>query len=466
MISAFSMTEKPELQLVHQANDFRRQGQLEDALARYDQALAIQPGFFEALYNRGILLWEMKRDEEALASLEKAIALRPDHAATWNNRGNVLRNLGRHQEALASFDQALTLKPDFPGALYNRANLLLLNLNRPQDALTAYDRSLALNPGFAEAWNNRGNALCSLGRLAEAVASYDKALAIRPDFVDALNCRGQVLFESNRIEEGIAAFMRAAALLPGQNPLADPPPKIRHDREQQDYLAGRRHANSARAGARIAGPAIAPHDGAAAEQWRTKKPQIAVVDNLLTPEALAGLRRFCLETPMWTRSYDNGYLGAFPEQGFACPLLGQVAEELRGAFPAIFGAHPLLYMWGFKYDSQLTGINIHADESAVNVNFWLTPDEANLDPQSGGLVIWDVAAPLDWDFAKFNADFPAIRDFLARAGAKSVTVPHRANRAVIFDSDLFHETDKIRFKEGYLNRRINVTMLYGRRSEP
>ena len=48
-------------------------------------------------------------------------------------------------------------------------------------------------------------------------------------------------------------------------------------------------------------------------------------------------------------------------------------------------------------------------------------------------------------------------------GARSVTVPHRANRAVIFDSDLFHETDRIAFKEGYLNRRINITMLYGLR---
>jgi hypothetical protein len=44
-----------------------------------------------------------------------------------------------------------------------------------------------------------------------------------------------------------------------------------------------------------------------------------------------------------------------------------------------------------------------------------------------------------------------------------MTDPHRANRAIIFDSDLFHETDRITFKEGYLNRRINITMPYGRR---
>ena len=50
------------------------------------------------------------------------------------------------------------------------------------------------------------------------------------------------------------------------------------------------------------------------------------------------------------------------------------------------------------------------------------------------------------------------------AKAQAITVPYRANRAVIFDSDLFHETDRIDFRPGYLNRRINVTMLYGRRT--
>ena len=55
----------------------------------------------------------------------------------------------------------------------------------------------------------------------------------------------------------------------------------------------------------------------------------------------------------------------------------------------------------------------------------------------------------------------AARDFLERSGARRVTIPHRANRAVIFDSDLFHETDTITFREGYENRRINCTLLYG-----
>jgi hypothetical protein len=112
----------------------------------------------------------------------------------------------------------------------------------------------------------------------------------------------------------------------------------------------------------------------------------------------------------------------------------------------------------------MNGIGVHADFAAVNVNFWITPDEANLDPEHGGLIIWDVAAPLDWDFMKYNAAEGEIRNYLRDTAAKSIVVPYRANRAVIFDSDLFHETDHIRFREGYENRRINVTMLYGRRS--
>ena len=99
----------------------------------------------------------------------------------------------------------------------------------------------------------------------------------------------------------------------------------------------------------------------------------------------------------------------------------------------------------------------------MNVNFWITPDEANMDPDSGGLIVWDVAAPLDWDAPRYNSDEGAIRAFLKETGAKPITIPYRANRAVIFDSDLFHQTDTIRFREGYENRRINITLLYGER---
>ena len=117
----------------------------------------------------------------------------------------------------------------------------------------------------------------------------------------------------------------------------------------------------------------------------------------------------------------------------------------------------------YKYDSQLEGIKIHADFAAVNVNFWLTPDTANCDPASGGLRVYKVKAPNEWSFRKYNTDVEAMESFVSASGNEPLIVPYRQNRAVIFDSDLFHCTDNLDFKSGYENRRINVTMLFGDR---
>ena len=105
---------------------------------------------------------------------------------------------------------------------------------------------------------------------------------------------------------------------------------------------------------------------------------------------------------------------------------------------------------------------MHADEAAVNVNIWLTPDEANLDPTSGGLVVYTVKPPKDWDFELYNRDTDFVYERLIKpSDFANVTIPYRENRAVIFDSALFHATDKFAFKKGYKNKRINLTLLYG-----
>ena len=81
--------------------------------------------------------------------------------------------------------------------------------------------------------------------------------------------------------------------------------------------------------------------------------------------------------------------------GFFTPLLAQISEELRGLMPNVFGDHRLNQAWGYKYNTHPQGIKEHADFAAVNTNFWITPDEANEDPDSGGLVVWDKPAPMD-----------------------------------------------------------------------
>jgi tetratricopeptide (TPR) repeat protein len=447
-------------------------GRYDEALRSFDNALTLAPRFVGALCHRGSVLMDLKRYADAVSSFEAALSLSPDTFEAWSNRGSALYEMQRMPEALESYDRALALRPRHAPDWVNRGKALEV-LERVEDAVASYDRALSIAPDNAEAWYARSLTLRSMHKFAEALDDVDKALAIDPTARRALVQRAWLLCELNDVAQGLALMAQAAddAIKSGLlAALPTSPHKERHDVEQRAYLAaqgivledGEYHFAE---GGRLAGPAVNPANiDAASKQWGKREPRIAVIDNLLTHEALERLRRFCWESTIWHKSYKDGYLGAMPEQGFACPLLAQIAEELRDTFPTIIGDNRLRMMWGFKYDSRLKGIGIHADQAAVNVNFWITPDEANLNPDGGGLIVWDAAAPDDWDPAKYNGDEPGTRDFLAKAGAKPVKVPYRANRAVIFDSDLFHETDAIEFKEGYLNRRINLTMLYGRRT--
>jgi FkbM family methyltransferase len=186
-----------------------RHGEAEQLISR---AIEIDPNLVSAWSNRGLALHSLGRFDEALSDFDRAIQIRPDHADAWNNRGMVLRSLKRLDEALASCDRAVQLRPDHPETLNSRG-LVLRDLKRFHEALASYDRALELKPS-SDALNNRGNVLSDLKRLGEALASFDRALQLQPDLPRVMNNRGNALRELNRLEDALACFERALQLRP------------------------------------------------------------------------------------------------------------------------------------------------------------------------------------------------------------------------------------------------------------
>ena len=442
------------------------QNRPDEAVASYGRALAVKPDYAEAHNSLGNVLLRQGKREGAMRAYRNAIASRPAFAEAHNNLGCLLMQHGDLSGSEDHLGQAVTIKPNYAQAHCNLA-AVLGRQGKFDKAEHACRQALALQPNQADSHNNLGLILQNQGHLQEAASSFRRAIALNPGFFEARQHLGVVLCEIDRVAEGFEVFNELARRRYGGAAAASDakPHKLRHDEEQRTWLGQDAEAFHLGDGSRVAGPAVNPENriGEISALWKSAMPQIVVIDELLTKAALDKLRRFCLDSTVWRQVYEGGYLGAFPEHGFAPPLLAQIAEELRATYPAIIQDHPLLRFWAFKYGSSLHGIKKHADFAAVNVNFWITPNEANLDPDHGGLVVWDKAAPQDWDFARYNAAEADICAFLEEQKAKPVTVPYRANRAVIFDSDLFHETDVIRFKPGYENRRINITLLFGRR---
>jgi tetratricopeptide (TPR) repeat protein len=199
------------------------------------------------------------------------------------------------------------------------------------------------------------------------------------------------------------------------------------------------------------------------EAFLTGSQKIQVIDDFLSPFALDQVRRFCLESTVWRHSYKFGYVGAFPEHGFASISLFAIAEELQEALGEVLNGCRLSQWWGFAYDAKLPGTDIHADDAYLTLNLWITPDSANLDPSTGGIVIWNEKAPKDWSFDDYNSGGDRVRQFLQNQQAESEAVPYRSNRAVLFEGHLFHQTDGFTFERGFTNRRRNLTFLFQRR---
>ena len=499
-------------------------GRKSGAVDAYQTAVALSPQDVGAHNNLGNTLKALGRLDEAEASYNQAIALKPDYAEAHNNLGNTLKALGRLDEALASYKQAIALKPDFAVAHNNLGNTLKA-LGRLDEALASYNQAIALKPEFAEAHNNLGNTLKALGRLDEALASYNQAIALKPDFVKAHNNLGITLNALGSRESALKHFERSLQLTRGINPVDlyhksfrhISIAKLDHDIEQFNYIAASGigikkfqelamlyqtvkseinhtldtdiiHLSDKHQ--RLLGDTFnrpihileAPALDMSAigdsldvnkitDDYFEHEYGLTYIDDFLSPAALKSLREFLLGSTIWFDFFHKGgYMGAYLSEGLASPLVLQIAEDLRKKFPKIFKNHHLTQFWAYKYDSRASeknnsykGIQVHADDAAINVNFWITPNSANLDPSSGGLVVYNTEAPLEWSFNRYNKNEQKIREEILKSNQKKTIVPHNENRAVIFNSNLFHETDNIKFKAGYENRRINVTLLFGRR---
>lgn len=448
-----------------------RAGELTAAEKGYRAVLRVEPSHAQASHNLGALLVKTGRLVEGLALLERVLTANRNQpvyyfsyaqgllaAATPIEAGNVLREAEMLGLADRQFDE----------------------LKRQVQMATVLSCRAALqnDPDSPVLYDNLGSALLAQGEIEEAVGAFRRALERAPDFADAHFHLGATLSQSGSISEGFAHYMRRAALVYGSgNPPRrdepDPPFKISHDLAQRDYLAGGEASEDMPRvpgmfhladGSRIDGPAINP-DNATPElvhNWHTCRPQAVVLDNFLTPVALEKLRAYCAGSTVWRKIYTAGYLGAAPEDGFACPLLAQIVEEIQRIFQPILGAEQFRYLGAFKYDSvRCAGTNTHADNSIVNVNFYIAPDSANLDPNSGGMVIWDVAAPDSVTMRRLNGNEDLARTYLDQSGKDAKVIPHRCNRAVIFKSTQFHRTDTFKFKDDYLSHRINVSLLFG-----
>ncbi|VWB35127.1 TPR domain-containing protein [Burkholderia lata] len=205
---------------VHQRVLFQRAGLLaqlaryDEARAVYDRLLELTPGFADGYVKRSDMLRALGRFDDALADCDRAIALAGRTFDAMRARGLALRELGRFRDAADSYGHALALRPGSADALFLRG-VAYLDLHDPEYALADFNAAIAASPTFVDAIFNSSIALEQLGRHDEALMRCDRALAIDPRHARSLANRGNAASHLGRFADAVDSYARALDVEPG-----------------------------------------------------------------------------------------------------------------------------------------------------------------------------------------------------------------------------------------------------------
>lgn len=199
--------------LVKQGNDLEDSGRLQEALAKYDQALATAPSFASAQVNRGNIFLAVKQPGFAAEAYQQAIALQPDLAAAHFNLGNALVELNKTADAVRAYEKAAQLKPDFIDAWIAHGNAMG-DTGHHEGALKSYEQAVRLAPNFGPLHRNMGLAFRQLGKLREARVSLETSVRQQPNDIDALCDLGNVSREMGDLTAAIHTARRASEVTP------------------------------------------------------------------------------------------------------------------------------------------------------------------------------------------------------------------------------------------------------------
>jgi len=132
-----------------------------------------------ACNNRGLAYRDKGELDRAVADFNEAIRLDPEFALAYNNRGLAYRDKGELDRAIADHTEAIRLDPRFAVA-FNSRGFTYDRKGERDRAIADYTEAIRLDPRFAVAFRNRGRAYLYAGALPKALADFSQSSELDP----------------------------------------------------------------------------------------------------------------------------------------------------------------------------------------------------------------------------------------------------------------------------------------------
>jgi tetratricopeptide (TPR) repeat protein len=156
------------------------QGQADQAVAQYREALKLNPAHAASLYRLGVLFTQSRQYAEALDYWKQYVSASGGTAVAYNNLGFCLELAGKSEDAEQAYRDGIARD----GASEQcRVNYGLLLARSGREAEAIEQLSAVLKP--AEVHYNLASVYEQLGRTVQAKAEYERAIQLDPKLWEA-----------------------------------------------------------------------------------------------------------------------------------------------------------------------------------------------------------------------------------------------------------------------------------------
>lgn len=166
------------------------------------------------LVRAGVALYDEGKYDQAVAKYQQALAAAPGNAPAQAELAMTYFALTRYADAVALCQQILRAHPEADPVVYVTYGNSLDATQRPTEALAAYRDGLTRYPDAFILYFNQGVTLAGQGQAAAAVASFQRAVALNPRHASSHMLLGSTQLQLGQRVLGLLALARFLVLEP------------------------------------------------------------------------------------------------------------------------------------------------------------------------------------------------------------------------------------------------------------
>ncbi|MEO7211690.1 tetratricopeptide repeat protein [Mucilaginibacter sp.] len=178
-VTAYSQDRDKVKELIKQGVALNDEGKYDDAIAKYAEALKIEPGSYNANYETAYTLQAKGKPLDAIPYLEAAIKINPESGDGYNMIGNIYDDNKQPDKALEYYKRGIAAAPDYQRLYYNIA-VTYYGQKQYTDAEASAITAIKLDPKHASSQRIFAMATNRQNKLGASLLGWCSFLLIEP----------------------------------------------------------------------------------------------------------------------------------------------------------------------------------------------------------------------------------------------------------------------------------------------